>query len=264
MTPRTDDSLSPEPGFNPATRDDIDLFVVELDAWAASRLDESELPNTDRLQAARLRQPGHARRLLARRSATRTILARRLGTDRSRLIISRLCPQCGATDHGKPFVSGTPIAFSVSSSGNLAVIAVAPSAVGVDVEIVGSKTRPESRAMSDREQQSIDSLSGDRRAIGFLRLWTAKEAVLKAAGRSLADDPSTVDVAELLWSESSVVAEGRRRWHVRQIAIPERPEGTVVVALADDRGRPVSERSPWSVGDARSPSALFGRRPPST
>lgn len=264
MTSRTDDNLSPRPGFKLGTHDDIELFVVDLDSWAASRLDEAELPAADRDQAARLRQPAQARRLLARRSATRTILARRLGTDRRALVVSRLCPQCGATDHGKPFVSGTPIAFSVSSNENLSVIAVSPSTVGVDVEIVRSDTRPQLRAMSDREQQSIASLSAERRAIGFLRLWTAKEAVLKAAGRSLADDPSTVDVAELLWSESSVVAEGRRRWHVRQIAMPERPEGTVVVALADDRGRTVSERSAWSVGDARNPSELFGRRPPST
>jgi len=264
MTPRTDDSFSPTPGPPTRTGEQIDLFLVDLDAWAASRLDESELPTADRRQAARLRQPVQARRLLARRSATRSILARRLGADRTGLVISRLCPECGATDHGRPFVAGAPLAFSVSSSGNLAVIALSRSAVGVDIEIAGSRTRPEPQAMTEREQQSIASLSGERQAIGFLRLWTAKEAVLKAAGRGLGDDPSTVDAAELLWSESSVVTDGRRRWHVRQIAISDRTEETVVLALADDRGRPVSERSPWSVGDVRSPSSLFDRRPPST
>ena len=118
--------------------------------------------------------------------------------------------------------------------------------------------------MTDRERQSLASIPADERGVGFLRLWTAKEAVLKAGGRGLGDGPSTVEAAELLWSDSSVVANGPGRWHVRQVAIGDRPGRTVVLAVADDRGRALSGRSPWSVGAARTRSTPNLARPPST
>jgi phosphopantetheinyl transferase len=247
---------SPE-GTTGRRRGEIEFFVVDLDAWAAAWPDDSDVAAIDRSEANRLRRPEQARRLLARRSVVRSLLAERLGTEPAGLVVSRLCPTCGATDHGKPFVSGAPVSFSVASSGGVAAFALSESAVGVDLEVEDPKLTPQRRAMAERELRGLAALPVGRRGTGFLRLWTAKEAVLKAAGRTLADDPSTVDVAELLWSRSAVVALGHRRWHVRHLAIDDRSEGTVLLAVADDLRRPVSMRSAWSVGGARVSSTTF-------
>jgi len=93
------------------------------------------------------------------------------------LSIKRACPTCGSAKHGRPSVVDAPVEFSVSSSDGLAVVA---------------------------------ALAPGRQGPGFLRLWTAKEAVLKASGRSLADDPATIEVADLLEGDAAEVVDGVR------------------------------------------------------
>ena len=77
-----------------------------------------------------------------------------------------------------------------SHSGDGLVVALGDGLqVGVDVERV--RERPRALALAQRyfvpaEADWLASLPGDARTTGFLRLWCAKEAVLKAHGRGLA------------------------------------------------------------------------------
>ena len=233
--------MPPGPGTEGGP-DQIGLWVVDLDRWEESQPHRSTLTPQDRSQAERLRHPRQGRRLLARRSVTRAILAQALGVDGKEVVISRACPNCGSTDHGRPFIAGAPIVFSVSSSGVLAAVAVSTSAVGVDIEIERTVV-PQFGAMTQREQHHIDALAPERRGLGFLRVWTAKEAVIKAGERHLGHDPATVDVSGILTADETWVGEGRRRWHVRQLTTGRRPEGEVVLAVADEGGAPVIRRT---------------------
>lgn len=223
----------------------IDLWVIDLDQWAASSLDPTLLTERDREQARRLRSPGGGGRLLARRSATRAVLGRSLGAEPAGLAISRRCPTCGADDHGAPFLEGRPEQFSVSSCGGVAVVAVSGSAVGVDVETVSTeRTAPLPRAaMVNGEQRALDALPEEDHGPAFLRLWTIKEAALKAGGRSLADDPATIDATQLLTADAGVVDDGSHRWHVRLLDVDHPVGGPVILALADEHGLPVVRRS---------------------
>lgn len=97
-------------------------------------------------------------------------------------------------EHGKP-VFPPPLdtlGFNWSHSGDVALLAVArgPAGfqIGVDVEVV----RPRSRAMelarrffAPEETAELNELADADRLGGFLSLWTAKEAVLKAHGGGL-------------------------------------------------------------------------------
>ena len=103
-----------------------------------------------------------------------------------------------------------PVEFSVSSSDGLAVVAVSEGPVGVDLEIAHGHGAPQPAALTVREQAGVAALAPGRRGVGFLRLWTAKEAVLKASGRSLADDPATIEVADLLEGDAAEVVDGVR------------------------------------------------------
>jgi len=93
-------------------------------------------------------------------------------------------------EHGKPMLPGGP-SFSLSHAGNLAVLAVSESPVGVDVE----KPRPIRKAVAQKYFQGAEQawLETDPQS-RFFFLWTRKEAVLKCCGRGLSLHPAGFSV----------------------------------------------------------------------
>ncbi len=140
-------------------------------------------------------------------------------------------------------MAGSPISFTVSSSGAVAAVAVSESPVGVDIEIARDDVDPLRAALTGDEQRRITALPADQRGSGFFRLWTAKEAVIKAGGGNLGHDPATIDVSGILAADEVLAGDGDRQWHVRQLTAERRSEGPVVLALADASGGPVVRRS---------------------
>ena len=85
---------------------------------------------------------------------------------------------------GKPFLSGTPIHFSLSHSGEIAACALCDAPVGIDVETERPLKEPLlRRCFSEEEQRRI--LSSEYPAASFTSLWTQKESYLKATGEGL-------------------------------------------------------------------------------
>ncbi|WP_257389431.1 4'-phosphopantetheinyl transferase family protein, partial [Tahibacter caeni] len=96
--------------------------------------------------------------------------------------------QTGA--HGKPALADGAFAFNLSHSGAAAVLAIARGVeLGVDLETPG-RLRPfvalARRYFRPAEARAVAEAAEVARELLFLRLWTAKEAVLKALGRGLA------------------------------------------------------------------------------
>ena len=100
---------------------------------------------------------------------------------------------------GKPYavVNGTPasIQFNVSDSGMHGLIAVATAgSVGIDVEerSVNRDLDGLAEMVFDAEEQvSLTAAVGEQKIERFYRLWTAKEALVKALGTGLYLDVST-------------------------------------------------------------------------
>jgi len=92
--------------------------------------------------------------------------------------------------HGKPFVAeaGYPH-FNVSHSRHCVVLAfAAEQEIGVDIEAEDRRHSPmelASRFFAAEESAALAALDEDARSAAFLRLWTAKEALLKALGHGL-------------------------------------------------------------------------------
>ena len=85
---------------------------------------------------------------------------------------------------GKPFLSGTPIHFSLSHSGEIAACALCDAPVGIDVETERPLKEPLlRRCFSEEEQRLI--LASEYPAASFTSLWTQKESYLKATGEGL-------------------------------------------------------------------------------
>jgi len=94
---------------------------------------------------------------------------------------------------GKPGLVGAQggpgIHFNIAHSGSACVIALsARGPVGVDVEIARERTHMERivrRRFAPVEAAEILSLTGEERRRAFYRVWTRKEAYLKATGIGL-------------------------------------------------------------------------------
>ncbi|MGH8978135.1 MAG: 4'-phosphopantetheinyl transferase family protein, partial [Acidimicrobiia bacterium] len=164
------------------------VWTVELDqpeavvAALAGHLDEFEQ------HVAAARRAGVRRdRYVVAHGAVREILGALTGDGPDAVAIDRRCAHCGDPAHGKPALpEHEGLDFSLSHCRATAIVAVARAvSVGVDVEVVRARPHLErlaARMLSPAEH--AEWLTGDpaARTIEFLRLWTAKEAYLKAVG----------------------------------------------------------------------------------
>jgi len=84
--------------------------------------------------------------------------------------------------HGKPFVPGHEVRFNLSHSGALTVCAFARGReVGIDVERENRKVEPLKLAQRFFAPDEAEAVRNGGREV-FFRLWTRKEAYLKALG----------------------------------------------------------------------------------
>lgn len=132
--------------------------------------------------------------------------------------------QIGA--YGKPALADAAFAFNLSHSGAAAVLAIARGVeLGVDLETPG-RVRPfvalARRYFRPAEAQAVEAAAEADRESVFLRLWTAKEAVLKALGRGLAFglDRLEFDLAAPQPALAWIAGEGGAAAHWQLRALP--------------------------------------------
>jgi 4'-phosphopantetheinyl transferase len=173
-----------------------EVYFVDLsphavrEAAASTRLSEDE-----QARAGRFLYPGPRRRYVLLRGAVRSLLCERLSCSNEDLTFE-------SAEHGKPFavVRGAPanIHFNMSDSGNSGLIAIVTRGrIGIDLE-----ERTENRDLAglaetvfgQEEQATFASATGQSRVDCFYRLWTFKEALLKALGTGLYLDVSGFQV----------------------------------------------------------------------
>ena len=150
------------------------------------------LSHGEHRRADRFLYSGPRRRYILLRAALRSLLCDRLSCGNDALSFKR-------EKQGKPYavVNGTPasIQFNVSDSGVHGLIAVAPAgSVGIDVEerSVNRDLDGLAEMVFDVDEQSaVTAAVGEQKVERFYRLWTAKEALVKALGTGLYLDVST-------------------------------------------------------------------------
>lgn len=93
-------------------------------------------------------------------------------------------------EHGKPFLPGAGFPhFNLSHGGRCMLFAFArQQAIGVDIDALSRRHAPlelARRFFAEDEAKAIEKLDGSLQGAAFMRLWTGKEAVLKALGMGL-------------------------------------------------------------------------------
>ncbi|MFF4399821.1 4'-phosphopantetheinyl transferase family protein [Streptomyces sp. NPDC001480] len=156
----------------------IPLTCGDPEGYPASY--EDVLDDGERARAALGREPGMRRRFVTAHAAARFILGDRLRCPPGAVRFTR-------GPWGKPEVPvpGAPH-FSLSHSGELALLALASRPVGVDVEHLRSTldVRRLARRFFPRGEREWVERDGPE---AFGALWTRKEACVKAAGGRLAE-----------------------------------------------------------------------------
>lgn len=100
--------------------------------------------------------------------------------------------------HGKPYLDhDTDLQFNLSHTRGAALLAFARGAeIGIDIENITRHTDLDGvarKVFTEREQATLSPLEAESKSRQFFRLWTAKEAFLKATGRGLSLDPASIE-----------------------------------------------------------------------
>ena len=162
------------------------IFAGSLDDPAlAGWTDLAAMPR-DLAERARSAAPA---RFLERRAVARHLVAEALGMAADAVAIGH-----GARGAPEIVAPAGPL-ISLSARDDLFAIAVAPAPVGIDLEpLAFDPGAIPWNVLHSEEAALLRGLPEEARAETFLRLWTAKEAALKALGAGLADAPELMRV----------------------------------------------------------------------
>lgn len=185
----------------------------------------------ERERADRFRVPKPRVQFITARGILRLLLGNILGMHPEKVPI-------GYTGIGKPILQGLSdtLQFNVTHTDGLALIALARWRVGVDIERIRPMENPEglvARFFSPVERTRFSSLDPSKQLNGFFRGWTCKEALIKAAGLSVAyldefdvelnpDEPATLLAArhqELSSSEWGLAAWAPAMGYLAAVAV---------------------------------------------
>ena len=222
---------------------EADFEPGEVHVWRfllaeSSREHAAKLSADERARAAAMDSEKARQSFVVSQAALRTVLSGYTDAPPQSLVFSRAA-------RGKPTLAAPAAGpqFNLSHSGEWGVIAVAPFAVGVDVEQIRDE-----RASADVQKRFLtegerELLARRREAHGdaaFFLIWSRKEAYLKAVGFGLAAPFSRIDssgerLAKL--DENGNQLTGDTPWTVCEFFVDERHPAAVVA-----RARQISLR----------------------
>jgi 4'-phosphopantetheinyl transferase len=188
------------------------------------RLDLPPLEITELLQTLSADEQLRADRLLHRTKAENFVVAR----GRLRQILARYLNQqpkeltFAYNEQGKPSLAGNPgnkISFNLAHAGQWGVLAVTSGTeIGVDIEQIDPDLDYENIAAGFFSTTEIDRLNQylpHRRRRVFYRIWTCKEAGLKAVGGGFS---------------TPAIGGEEKEWHIRQFSVAQNYLGAVAVS----------------------------------
>lgn len=181
--------------------DPVRLAPDEVHSWCV-RLDVppdtaaglyATLSEDERNRSARFRFERDQQRFIAAHGVLREILGSYLGTQPNQLRFVH-------NAFGKPALApafGSRLAFNLSHSDDLALIAIGGADIGVDLEHI--RAQPDSAAIAERfftaaEVDYMNRLPSHLQAQAFFSCWTRKEAFVKARGEGFTTDPGPTPV----------------------------------------------------------------------
>lgn len=169
----------------------------EIHIWSAdletSPFQENDdlLSADERERANRFHFPLHRQRFVAAHNLLRMIISYYTNTAPTAIEFSY-------EDKKKPYINHSPLKFNLSHSDHMAVFAFTLNHdVGVDIEKIQAEYREgiAERYFSPAENHALNELPKDQRVEVFYRIWSRKEAMIKAIGKGFSLGLSSFSVS---------------------------------------------------------------------
>lgn len=118
------------------------------------------------------------------------------------------------TEYNRPYMAGD-IDFNISHSGEVVVCAISKGTrIGIDIERIKEiSIRDFTNEFSESEMDDI--MDAPNPLSAFYRLWTKKEAIVKADGKGL-----SIPLKEIIFKDN-LAEVGNRSWYLRELDLCE-------------------------------------------
>lgn len=175
---------------------EVHVWIVNLERSFVSDADAAHhLSSDEQARASRFHHPRDRRRYTQARSLLRVVLAAYLNCEPGAI-------EFGYAEHGKPFLKNPNggVFFNLSHSQERGLLAFnRRGEVGVDLEYIEPRVSAldiVSRCFSPETARRFSALPALQQQDVFFRLWTAREAFVKAAGTGLFATDDSIELAE--------------------------------------------------------------------
>jgi len=115
------------------------------------------------------------------------------------------------TENGKPYVKGMQC-FNISHSGNIVIVAFSLFDIGIDIEL---KREIDFNSVVDyiHPLEKAEFLYSNNYTDSFFKIWTRKEAFLKAKGNGIVDGLNEYNCLQ------NIVNDGVFKWEIAELHI---------------------------------------------
>ncbi|WP_372948103.1 4'-phosphopantetheinyl transferase family protein [Mariniphaga sp.] len=173
-------------GFNDRLEVDLGLklYKIELSKYKESISSLKEfLSPFEKNRANRYHFSKDKNRFIICRTVLKFLLAEQTGLDVNEIVLDKYFNK-------KPYLPSHPsVFFNVTHADDYAVIAIAKKPIGVDIEYVNEDFEFKEILLSFFNKSEIDYvLNSNDKQRTFYKLWTRKEAIVKATGKGIDDD----------------------------------------------------------------------------
>lgn len=212
------------PRFPPPVLAEVHVWTAAVPHHDPSALVQL-LGDDERLRARRFVRDADRDRYVAAHALVRSVLAGYLRMHPTYL-------RFGAGRYGKPFLAtaNEGLRFSLTHAGDIVACAVAPDRVGIDVEAVSELRDWQSiarRFFTPAERSTLQAAAEPDARRLFFKMWTCKEAVLKAIGTGLSEGVETVVIERRESGWSVAAGPGTSAWTIAELPLPDPHVGCV-------------------------------------
>jgi 4'-phosphopantetheinyl transferase len=194
---------------------------------AVSMLD-ALLDDSERERAGRFRFPDDRARFTIGRAMARKALGHFLQREPASISFTR-------TERGRPVLPRHELAFNISHARDFIAVGVAKDArVGIDIECVDRKIDLMGlveRILSERDFRAFATLPEEEKLAAFFRVWTRKEAYLKARGEGISEGLQSITVSFGADAISTITdtrdEAGAAKWRLHALPVPDDYQGCV-------------------------------------
>jgi 4'-phosphopantetheinyl transferase len=222
----------------------ITLKEGEVHLWTNSAdLDSSPKENMEILSKDELRKANsfHFEKDAARYACSRAFLRRILG---EYLKIEPRMIEFSYNQYGKPYLAGCNIKFNVSHSRGRVLCAITLNdELGVDLEHTEKDfdfIETAEKCFSETELGILKGVPKSKQREAFYKIWTKKEAVVKAIGKGISTPLTEFTVP--LKEKGSLVIENKK-WHIESLEIGENFAAAIAVGRKPDDLRLIRQYS---------------------